>query len=212
MTHPDGKIATGVSVKTCNNAKPINDQLFCTTAIAFCNLLRANNIPVSDKAEKALRMFCGDPGFRPCDDAACPPDRKCNPEHWFYDELPTTEHAEFQEIFSKFQREITAILLQKAYVGDPHPPEFLLHQTVRYTDIHNCQMALFKIDELVDLSCRKSGFHTASRTTNKGRFKSPVQHLRPRFGYVQFQRLGNKQNATQLQFNLQAGYFNKLPD
>ena len=46
----------------------------------------------------------------------------------------------------------------------------------------------------------------------KGRFKGdPHEHLAPRFGIVQFQPLGNTQNRNQLQFNLEANYFNKLP-
>ncbi len=57
VNHLDGVITTGVSVKTCSKRTPTNDQLFFTTASAFCRLLRNNNIHVSDSAEKALRMF-----------------------------------------------------------------------------------------------------------------------------------------------------------
>ncbi|QDT54292.1 hypothetical protein Pan44_23200 [Caulifigura coniformis] len=213
ISHSGGVDNIGVSVKTCHNKTPTNDQLYCTTAQAFANLLRNNKIPVSDAAERALRMFCGDPGFRPCDDASTPKDRVCSNERWFYDELPQTERNEFQSIFSKYQREISTILLQKAYPeDDPHAPEFLLHQTVAFSDIAKCECAIFRMDELVDQSCKRSGFSTASYTVKKGRFKSSVPHLAPRFGFIQFQRLGNKQNATQLQFNLEAGYFYKLSE
>lgn len=57
----------GVSIKTCNNATPTNDQMFFTTARAFCNLLRINGIYISTEAENGLSMFCGDIGFRPLD-------------------------------------------------------------------------------------------------------------------------------------------------
>ena len=70
---------------------------------------------------------------------------------------------------------------------------------------------MFTVEELIEYSCRNNGFTTTPYTVRKGRFRDPhVTHYAPRFGFVQFQRLGNKQNATQLQFNLQAGYFYKL--
>ncbi|MCG3142241.1 MAG: hypothetical protein HDKAJFGB_03649 [Anaerolineae bacterium] len=210
---PRHKFVTGVSVKTCNKPTPTNSQLFFTTASAFCRLLRDNGVPVSDGAEKALRMFCGDAGFRPVDKN---PNifsvRKSDPDRWFFEELPAKGRKEWEMILGKYQREVTTVLLQKAYAGDPLLPEFLLHQTVSYSDINKCEMALFTIGELVDLSCRYTGFETSQYLVRKGRFKGdPNPHLAPRFGYIQFQRGGQKQHPTQLQFNLQSGYFYKLP-
>jgi hypothetical protein len=67
------------------------------------------------------------------------------------------------------------------------------------------------VDELVEFSCSAGGFSTKPYSVRKGRFKdASVIHQAPRFGFVQLQQFGNKQNATQLQFNLQAGYFYKL--
>jgi hypothetical protein len=64
LTFPNGSSVTcGISTKQCNNRKPTNAQLYFTTALAFSNLLRANDIPVSDQATAALRQFCGDKGF-----------------------------------------------------------------------------------------------------------------------------------------------------
>lgn len=67
LTTNRGLETVGVSVKTCNKKTPTNDQMFFTTARAFCLLLRANGIAVSDEAEKGLSMFCGDTGYRPFD-------------------------------------------------------------------------------------------------------------------------------------------------
>lgn len=204
----------GVSVKTCSKNTPTNDQLFFTTASAFCNLLRRNNIQVSNSAETALRMFCGDKGFRPIDTkSGSIKSRKSDPDRWFFEELPEKGRRDLKVIFSKHQREVTTVLLQKAYPDDPFPPEFVLHQTVAYDDIDHCEVAIFSIDELVDLSCGYAGFEMAQYYIRKGRFKGdPNPHLAPRFGYIQFQRAGQKQHPTQLQFNLQAGYFYKFPE
>ena len=53
----------GVSVKACKN----NAQVDLTTSSAFCDMLRANGIPVTADAETGLKMFCGDPGYNPAD-------------------------------------------------------------------------------------------------------------------------------------------------
>lgn len=201
---------TGVSVKTCGNQKPTNDQLYFTTATAFCALLRRNGIEVSAHAEKGLRMFCGDNGFRPID-MGCRDDRKSDPDRWFWEELPASSRAELEKLFTKKQRDISTVLFQKAYANDPFPPEFLLHQTVRPDILDNCEMAILSIAELVKRSCSYRPFETKGYFVRKGRFKGdPAQHLAPRFGFIQFQRSGQKQHRTQLQFNLEAGYFYKL--
>lgn len=206
------KINAGVSVKTCSKATPTNDQLFFTTASAFCQLLRNNSIPVSDDAEIALRMFCGDKGYRPIDGKTPLALRKSDPERWYWEEIPNTKgRSDLEQLFNNYQDEISFLLLQKAYLNDPFPPDFVLHQTVAYSDINSCETALFTIKELVSLSRQYSGFSLKPYTIKKGRFKGdPTTHYAPRFGFIQFQRGGQKQHPTQLQFNLQAGYFYKI--
>jgi hypothetical protein len=83
---------------------------------------------------------------------------------------------------------------------------------VAYTDITTCEVAVFTIDELIRYSRSYAGFINKPYFIRKGRFKNdPHQHLAPRFGFIQMQRGGQKQHPTQLQFNLQAGYFYNLP-
>jgi hypothetical protein len=211
IEHSEGIRKTGVSVKTCSKKTPTNAQLYFTTAFRFCEFLRENGIPVTQDAENALRMFCGDHGYRPLDTPEKLVNRKSDPERYFWEELPEKGRKDLEEVFSHYQNEITRLLLQKAYNADPYPPEFILHQTVAYTDIHKCPMALFTVEELIQLSRNYHGFHKKPYYVKKGRFKGdPHEHQAPRFGFVQFQRGGQKQHPTQLQFNLQAGYFNKI--
>jgi len=205
------KFVCGVSVKTCSKKTPTNDQLYFTTASAFCNLLRRYEIPVSEKAEEALKMFCGDPGFRPKDMIDIG-GRLSDPDRWFFEELDPSRRKELEKVFSRHQRRIAEILLKLAYPEDPHPPEYLMHLTTKPDNVDICRLAIFSIDELVGLSLRCSGFSLREYKIRKGRFKNdPNIHLAPRFGFIQFQRGGQKQHPTQLQFNLQAGYFDKLP-
>jgi hypothetical protein len=204
----------GISVKTCNNKIPANDQMYFTTAKAFCRLLKDNGISCSGAAIAALSMFCGDFAYRPVD--LMSEDelkiRLSDPERYHWEELPSHARNEWEYIFKKYQSKITMLLFQKAYKNDPYPPCILLHQTVRYESFDNCQIALFTMDEIVSLSCRYAGFHLHSQRVIKGRYKSdPAKHDYPRFGFIQFQRGGQKQHPTQLQFNLKAGYFNHLP-
>ena len=204
------KAVVGVSTKTCNKDTPTNDQLFFTTASAFCALLRARGVQVSQAAEEGLRMFCGDSGYTPTD-LGKSAGRKSDPDRWFFEELPTKSRSELIDLFSKNQDQITRILLQLAYNGDPHPPEYVLHVTVRPSGPDQVRLALFSAEELVALSRKAGGFSLREYRIRKGRFKDdPNVHLAPRFGFVQFQRGGQKQHPTQLQFNLQAGYFDKL--
>lgn len=159
-------------------------------------------------------MFCGDSGFRPVDmkSSSDLSERKSDPERWFWEELPIESLNEWRDLFRNYQKQITGVLLKYAYKNDPFPPEFLLHQTVKFEDINQCNLALFPIDTLIDFSCQYSGFTTKSYSIKKGRFKNdPHVHKAPRFGYIQFQRGGQKQHPTQLQFNLQTAYFDKLP-
>ena len=98
------------------------------------------------------------------------------------------------------------------YPGDPVPPTYVMHVRQRSATWGDTPLALYAVPELVALSVRYQGFATRPYRVNKGRFKGdPAFHEAPRFGVVQFQPLGNTQNRNQLQFNLQAGYFTKLP-
>jgi len=209
-------IQRGISVKVCNNKTPTNDQLFCTGAASFCDLLISNGIQVSSKAREALKMFCGDKGFRPIDLLSNTQikNRKSNPERFFWEELPEKGREELEKIFTQNQNQITSILLKKgSYTGDPYPPQYLIHQRTLYYDINKVPLAIFHIDELVEFSAMYSRFWKKKYRIKKGRFKNdPNIHEAPRFGFIQFQRLGNIQNATELQFNLKAGYFNKISE
>lgn len=212
ITHEKGTYKAGVSVKTCNKSTPTNDQLYFTTASAFCSLLRLNGIAVSQETEVALKMFCGDAGYRPIDNPLGIKGRKSDPNRWFFEELPEKEKEELERIFTIRQEEITRILLQKAYPNDPFPPEFLLHQTKSFNDYNDCEIAMFEMGELINLSLAYQGFWLKPYLIRKGSYKGDASmHYAPRFGFIQFQRGGQKQHPTQLQFNLEAGYFYKLP-
>jgi hypothetical protein len=203
----------GVSVKTCNKKTPTNDQMFFTTARAFCQLLINNGIPCSESAITAMSMFCGDRGNRPLDTMTNDDlrNRLSDPNRYYWEELSVQAQSEWRDIFAKYQDDITLLLFQKAYKDDPFPPDFLLHQTVKYESFDECQVALFSMAEIVKLSRRHSGFILSPYVIRKGTHKSDSStHYAPRFGFIQFQRGGQKQHPTQLQFNLKAGYFNHL--
>jgi hypothetical protein len=206
-------ITKGVSVKQCNNVSCTNAQLFCTGARGFCDSLRTAGIDIGEEAVTALRMFCGEGGHRPLDllpDAAR--GRASDPRRWFWEELPATGKAQLEELFTGRQDEITRFLLQKAYPGDQFVPEYLLHKTKKVKENSLIEAAIYPIDTLIKLSRAYKGFEKAMYRVKKGSHPDPVgvQHEAPRFGIVQFQRLGNQQNATELQFNLKAGYFYEL--
>ncbi|PCJ59538.1 MAG: hypothetical protein COA73_09000 [Candidatus Hydrogenedentota bacterium] len=201
----------GVSVKQCYTRRPTNAQLYFTTATAFCRLLERNDIQVTENAIIALRQFCGDKGYRPLDEPEILRGRNTNPRRYFWEETQSRGRKELEKIMSSKQNEITKLLLQKAYPDDPFPPYLLIHKT-RKLDEDEQEFALYDIDELVNLSREYSGFSTKLYTVRKGQYKDPVgiQHEAPRFGIIQMQRGGQKQHPTQLQFNLQAGYFYKI--
>ena len=198
----------GVSVKQCNNKTPTNAQLYFTTAVAFCRLLSNNNIPVTEEAIRALRQFCGDEGFRPIDDFQLIQGRKTDPRRFFWEEIDDIGRKELESIFTIKQDEITKLLLQKAYLDDPFSPDLLIHKTKKI-ERGDQEYALYGINELIALSRGYNGFYKKSYSVRKGQHKDPpgIQHEAPRFGIVQMQRGGQKQHPTQLQFNLQAGYF-----
>lgn len=199
----------GISVKQCSKATPTNAQLYFTTARAFCELLRNNDIPVSNIATNALRQFCGDNGFTPRDNPKDLVGRLTDHRRYFWEEINESGRIELENIFTDKQAEITRLLLQKAYINDPFIPELLLHLTKKMPIGQPQEFALYTIDELVHLSCKYAGFEKKKYRVIKGSYKDPinVQHDAPRFGIVQMQRGGQAQHPEQLQFNLQAGYF-----
>ena len=209
----DGRrFLVGVSTKQCNKNTPTNAQLFFTTAQAFCNLLRSHGIAVPEEAVYALRQFCGDEGFRPLDmpDTA---DRQTDPRRFFWEEILPEGRKAWEEIFSRHQDGISGLLFQKAYLGDPFVPTFLLHKTRAAPGWDSTEVALYSMDEIIALSRAYRGFHTKAYSVRKGAYKDPpgsAPHEAPRFGIIQMQRGGQKQHPTQLQFNLEAGYFYRL--
>jgi len=201
----------GVSVKQCNNKTPTNAQLFFTTAHAFCELLRNNGINISPDGEFALRQFCGDEGYRPQDDNVIISNRKIDPRRFFWEEILLNGRKELESIFVAHQNDISRLLLQKAYLKDPFVPELLIHKTKKLPEDPQ-EFAIYSIDELISKSRNYQGFEKKKYSVRKGQYKDPdgVSHDAPRFGVVQMQRGGQKQHPTQLQFNLQAGYFYKI--
>jgi hypothetical protein len=206
------KFTIGVSIKQCNNRTPTNAQLYFSTARAFSDLLRSNGLIVSDTAVCALRQFCGDEGFRPSDDPCISADRLTDPRRYFWEEINSSGRLEWEKLFSDYQDEISRLLFQKAYIDDPIPPTFLIHKTRSEASWGNTEAAYYSIEELIALSHTYQGFATKRYSVRKGSYKDPtgVTHLAPRFGVIQMQRGGQAQHPEQLQFNLQAGYFNKL--
>ena len=198
----------GVGVKTCNAKSPTNAQLFFSTATAFSELLRRNGIKVSRVAEHAMKMFCGDTGFRPLDHPENLSGRLADTNRWFWEELPKAGRVQWESLLKNRQDDVTRALLRYAYADDPLPPEYVLHQRHGTKDEDKTPLAIFSVDELIAKSRRFGSFSTKEYQVRKGTFKNdPSTHLAPRFGFVQFQRGGQKQHPTQLQFNLKARYF-----
>ena len=212
LTTNRGVETVGVSVKTCNKKTPTNDQMFFTTARAFCQLLRYNTIAVSQEAEKGLSMFCGDAGYRPLDLLSKEElvRRISDPNRYYWEEISERAQNEWKQIFEQYQDSISMLLFQKAYKNDPYPPEYLLHQTVKYSDFDHCETAIFSMEEIVACSRAHCGYILSTYKVRKGSYKTDIEHLAPRFGFIQFQRGGQRQHPTQLQFNLKAGYFRHI--
>jgi hypothetical protein len=208
----DNLTTYGVSTKQCNNPTPTNAQLYFTTARAFAALLVNNGIPISEAAVRSLRQFCGDEGYRPEDDPPTMMLREVDPRRYFWEEIESNGREEWERIFSDMQDDVTRLLLQKAYMDDPFIPEFLLHKTKKAEEWNSTEVAIYSIDELIALSRQYGGFRIKPYRVNKGSYRDPegVEHQAPRFGIVQMQRGGQAQHPTQLQFNLEAGYFYKI--
>lgn len=205
-------VTVGISMKQCNNRNPTNAQLYFTTARGFCNLLRKNKIDVSATGERALRQFCGDEGFRPLDSPDLLINRQSDPRRFFWEEIDAEGRVELENLLTEKQNEVTRLLLQKAYLDDPFSPDFILHKTKRAESWDRTEIAIYTVDELIELSRNYAGFALESYSVRKGSYRDPkgVAHLAPRFGIVQMQRGGQSQHPTQLQFNLKAGYFYKI--
>ena len=203
----------GVSVKQCLAAKPTNAQLFLSTARSFCKLLRKNGIDISEDAEIAMSQFCGVEGHRPIDIPEVMRTRKSNPVRYYWEEINSNGLKEWEYIFSNKQDEITRLLLQKAYLDDPFSPEVIIQKTRKIIKGPE-EFAVYSIEELINKSRNYASFFKTLKTevSKSKSYNVPkgVKHECPKFGIVQFQRFGNKQNATQLQFNLKAGYFYDL--
>jgi hypothetical protein len=172
--------------------------------------MRRCGLAISIAAEDALRRFCGDPGFRPEDEPGSA-ERPSDPSRWYWEELPAAGKADLEAFFDVYQSDITRILLREAYADDPYPPDYVLHQRFRSDSVDECPLAIYAIDELVAWSCAHGGFSTKEYVIRKGKYAGDkAKHLAPRFGIVQFQRGGQRQHPTQLQFNLRAGHFNDI--
>lgn len=200
----------GVSTKQCNNKTPTNAQLYFTTAIGFSNLLRTHGLEISENAENSLRQFCGDIGFRPLDTKI--PERKTDNRRYFWEEILTEGKIFWENLFEKKQNTISEILFKFAYDNDKFPPNYLIHKTKYSENLNNVECAIYKIDDLISKSVTYRGFEKKLYRVTKGSFKDPIGifHEAPRFGIIQMQRGGQKQHPTQLQFNLEAGYFYKI--
>ena len=106
---------------------------------------------------------------------------------------------------------VLSILLRNAYQNDPIAPNYVIHVMHAADSPDRVPVAIYSVDELVEMSVAYKRFETRPYHVRKGRFKDdPATHLAPRFGIVQFQPLGNTQNRNQLQFNLEANYFMKM--
>ncbi len=213
LNYDDSKSMTvGISTKQCNNSSPTNAQLYFTTAVGFSSLLTNNGLSVSAHAVTAMRQFCGDVGFKPSDDPSRYQQRQSDPRRFFWEEINEAGRYEWETLFFAYQDEITRLMLQKAYYNDPFIPTYLLHKTRRSSSWNATEIAVYTMDELIAYSRAYGGVSTKNYSVRKGRFRDPsgIVHAAPRFGIVQMQRGGQAQHPSQLQFNLEAGYFYKL--
>lgn len=206
----------GISVKACSN----NAQLALTTASAFCTMLRENNIEVSEYAEIGLKMYCGDSGYRPADNyqpydiSNISQNRTARKERWYWEEIPSDAQKEWKNIFNRYQVKITTLLLQcaRAYKSDPYKPTYILHECKPHEDILNCEVAIMSVEKFAEYSELFDKFGLKGKRISKGAYAGIdlEVHQYPHFGFIQFQPIGNKQNFSELQFNLKARYYNEF--
>lgn len=208
--HNNKKKIIGVSTKQCNNKTPTNAQLYFTTAKGFSDLLRRNGMNVPDFAEMSLKQFCGEKGFNPIDDRV--QNREIDPRRYFWEEINTDGKEFWEKILNENQKKISEILFKFAYEGDNFIPQYLLHKTKKSDSFITSENAIYNIDELIQKSMNYKKFYKKTYRVNKGSYKESenIIHEAPRFGIIQMQRGGQKQHPTQLQFNLEAGYFYKI--
>lgn len=205
----DGRVqAFGISVKTCSKKSPTNAQIYFTTATAFCDRLENKGIEVPLGARNALRKFCGDHGFRPSD--LGDEQSVTRSDRYFWEEIPDGETDWWKRFLTENHHLVLDTLLRLGYDDDPLPPTVVLHQRSKPKSFEQVPIAVYWIEDLISRSIAVSGFCTKPYRVYKGTGRDPTkEHQAPRFGVVQFQRGGQKQHPTQLQFNLESGYFNK---
>ena len=205
IKHSKGEELIGISVKKCNKKNPTNAQIFFTTATAFCNAISNRIAKVPKHAVEALAMFCGDTGFTPLDLRM----KTTSRDRFYWEELNLKSQQWWSQFITTYQSEITSFLLQYAYESDPIPPTFIVHQRTKALVKDNVPLAIYQMEEFIEFSKQSGGFNTKPYRVLKGSSKNPNKwHEAPRFGFIQFQRGGQRQHPTQLQFNLKAGYFN----
>jgi hypothetical protein len=198
----------GISVKTCSKKSPTNAQIYFTTATAFCERLENAGVDVPVKARNALRKFCGDLGSRPSD--LGDEQKTTRGDRYFWEEIPAGETGWWKRFLTENHYLVLDTLLRLGYDDDPLPPSVVLHQRSKPESFEQVPIAVYWIDDLISRSIAVSGFYTKPYRVFKGTGRDPTkEHQAPRFGIVQFQRGGQKQHPTQLQFNFEAGYFNK---
>lgn len=200
----------GVSTKQCNNKTPTNAQLYFTTAKGFSELLRRNGLHVPDFAEISLKQFCGEKGFNPIDNKI--KNREIDPRRYFWEEINPDGKNFWEKILNNYQKQISEILFKFAYPDDNFIPQYLLHKTKKSNSFNTSENAIYNIDELILKSINYKKFYKKTYRVKKGSYKEDenIIHEAPRFGIIQMQRGGQKQHPTQLQFNLEAGYFYKI--
>ena len=108
-----------VSTKQCTAIRPTNAQLYFSTARAFSKLLIDNGINVTDRAIRALRQFCGDPGYRPFDSPNSLEGRLIDPRRYFWEELAVDARLEWEQIFSTKQDEINEAVATESLPWGP---------------------------------------------------------------------------------------------
>jgi hypothetical protein len=138
--------------------------------------------------------------------------RRVDPRRFFWEEINEGGRNELENLFSTQQDHISRLLFQKAYIDDPFVPDFLIHKTRKASSYLETEVALYSIDQLIELSRNYQGFAKRPYSVKKGSYKDPagVTHDALRFGVIQMQRGGQQQHPEQLQFNLEAGYFYKI--
>lgn len=214
VTYSDGKKESiGISVKSCSN----NAQVALTTTTKFCDMLRSNGIDVSAEAEVGMKMFCGENGYSPQDgympedDSNIPIPRYARPERWYWEELSTSAQEEWEKIFTTYQDLITILILQqaRAYKTDSFKPMYIVHECSTHNNILDCEVAIMSMNEIAEYSRWYDSFGIKQQPIYKGRYKGIdlAIHKYPHFGFIQFQPIGNKQNFSELQFNLKAKYY-----